>query len=899
MRTLFGMTRRVAIVPHTHWDREWYDGFQSFRFRLVEMLSALLDRLESDPGHRYFLLDGQMAVIDDYLEIRPEDEDRLRRLVRAGRLSVGPWYTLMDEFLVSGETIIRNLQLGVARASSFGGHLPVGYLPDMFGHVAQMPQILRQAGLDHAVVWRGVPATVDRTAFWWRALDGSTVRAEYLPAGYSNGASVPEDPEAMLRRLDAHEAQLAPFLSPDAAILWMNGTDHQAPQAWLPGLVDQVNERQKDFELAIVGLADYLAGAPSEALPSWTGELRSGARANVLMGVASNRVDIKVAAARAERALEQRAEPLAALWLPAGRWPARLFDEAWLQLIRNSAHDSICACSADEVGLAVRHRYAEATSIANEIASVALRHAAGGQRHSGPVVVNPSPGDRCDLVELTVNGETPPPGTQVVEVTPMGTVEREGRGRDLARLLAELTEAGWLDDGRGTSAAVNRTADGVELAIVLDRAAATDVSLRPVDSVMAEAAAQAAADPAAPLSVRVERRPSLRLLAQAHVPGYGWAPLPALDAGSADPAAAEIGPAVRAGSNWLDNGLVHLAVNPADGTFSVNGLSGMDRLVDDGDAGDTYNYSPPDEDVVVTRPERVTVDLVESGPLRGRLLVRRSFVWPARVERGRRSGTEAVEVVTTLELRAGDPLVRIEAGWDDRACDHRLRAVFPLAERADHSDAECAFAVVRRGLEAEGGPGEVGLATFPSRRFVRAGGVTLTHEGLLEYEVIDDGWALALTLLRATGILSQPAPTYRPNAAGPPDRLADTEMSGPVRVRYGVVVGAVDPWRCTEAAWNPLEVVYGTGRGQQPRRGSHLQVSGAEVSSLRRVAGALEIRVFNPADAPAVVTVAGRSGWLVDLLGRPLEPWEGSFVLPPRGLATARLDQAAGDEAGG
>src|SRR5947209_20125175 len=130
--------RTVAIVPHTHWDREWYASFQSFRLRLVDLLDEFLPSFEADPSYARFLLDGQMAVVDDYLAVRPEAEERLRRLSASGRLAMGPWYILMDELHVSGETIIRNLQYGIERAAAFGGAMPVGYLPDMFGHIAQM-----------------------------------------------------------------------------------------------------------------------------------------------------------------------------------------------------------------------------------------------------------------------------------------------------------------------------------------------------------------------------------------------------------------------------------------------------------------------------------------------------------------------------------------------------------------------------------------------------------------------------------------------------------------------------------------------------------------------------------------------------------------------------------------
>src|SRR5262249_10847669 len=163
-----------------------------FRMRLVDVLDDLLPRMAADPSYARFLLDGQLAVVDDYLAVRPERAEAIRQLVGSGRLSIGPWYTLPDEFLVSGETLVRNLQLGRRTAARDGGAMTIGYLPDMSGHVAQMPQILRQFGFDQAVVWRGVPAAIERSGFHWEAPDGSTVRAEYLPQGYGNGSALPD-----------------------------------------------------------------------------------------------------------------------------------------------------------------------------------------------------------------------------------------------------------------------------------------------------------------------------------------------------------------------------------------------------------------------------------------------------------------------------------------------------------------------------------------------------------------------------------------------------------------------------------------------------------------------------------------------------------------------------------
>src|SRR3954452_2225048 len=281
-------TRRVGIVPHTHWDREWYAPFQRYRVQLVHLVDDLLDLLEAETSVRRFLLDGQTAVVDDYLAVRPEAESRLRALAAAGRLQVGPWMILMDEFMVSGETIVRNLQHGLARACALDDvSTRVGYLPDMFGHIAQMPQLLRLAGIEHAVVWRGVPAAIEQTAFWWRAPDGSAVRAEYLYGSYSNGRDIPKDPTQLVAGARGSDAELGAAALPGGGMLLMNGSDHLLPQPWLGDVVAAANDIQDDYRFAVTSLAEYVRAQPTDGLTTWDGELRSGARANVLMGVAS------------------------------------------------------------------------------------------------------------------------------------------------------------------------------------------------------------------------------------------------------------------------------------------------------------------------------------------------------------------------------------------------------------------------------------------------------------------------------------------------------------------------------------------------------------------------------------------------------------------------------------
>jgi hypothetical protein len=881
------MTRNVAVVPHTHWDREWYEAYQTFRMKLVDLVDDLLPLLEGDPAYAHFMLDGQMAVVDDYLEVRPENESRLRHLAQSGRLGMGPWYILMDEFLVSGETMVRDLQLGFEKAAAFGGAMEVGYLPDMFGHIAQMPQLLRQFGLEHAVVWRGVPSAVDRNAFWWSAPDGSRVRAEYLLEGYGNGAALPDDAKDLVAMVEHFESDHDSYLL-DGPLLWMNGTDHLLPKPWLGRVIDEANEIQDDYRFEVTSLASYLAGAPTDELPDWTGELRSGARANLLFGVGSNRVDVKQSAARAERELEQLAEPLSALYLPADRWPATLLAVAWREVIRNSAHDSSCACSVDEVCAAVVHRYAEARQIGEGLRKRAQHALLQSLESAGPVVVNASARTRRGVVELRLPGTDPRAGTQVLSVSD-GRASSGGITRSDTVTLVQAAVDG-MAELRDVEIEIGD--DGVldvRLVCSVDGDGARYAG--PAKSAIRDAARD---DPDGPARIAIATPPSQPVLAWVDsVPGYGWS--------TVDPAPPPVDAVIISGPDQapvVSNGHVTVAVDPDMGTFSLDGTVGLGRLVDDGDAGDTYNYSPPAEDRMVDEPTEVSVRVLEKGPLRARLAIDRSYRWPERVFVGKRTGEQLVRTSTTIEVRAGSPLVHVTTDLDNPCRDHRVRVWFPLPERATTSRAECAFAVVERGLVAEGGPHEIGYPIFPSRRFVMAGGLTVVHEGLLEYELVDltdDGrtaGALALTLLRCTGLLSNAPMTSRPLPAGPFTPVEGAQMPGHHRFRYALManddVGGA--YAAVDDAFLPLLVAEAPGGGRRPARGSDLTVNGAQVSAVLREAGQLTVRMFNPSAAPTTVTIEGRRGWLMDLRGRPIEPFDESFVLGPWRVATAQVE---------
>jgi len=879
--------RRIAIVPHTHWDREWYKSYQDFRLALVELIDTLIPLLEHDASYPHFMLDGQMAVVDDYLEVRPEAEERLRALAAAGRLSVGPWYILMDEFLASGETIVRNLQMGIERGAAFGGAMDVGYLPDMFGHIAQMPQILRLAGFGDAVVWRGVPSQVTEDAFVWEAPDGSAVRAEYLPVGYSNGAALPDDAKALVRRTVDHLEEVGALVPGD--LLCMNGSDHLMPQPWLGRVVAEANDLQDDLHFEVTSLSSYLAGASTEGLTVVEGELRSGFRANMLMGVTSNRVDVKRQGALAERELERRAEPLAALFQPASSYPARLLELAWREMVRNSAHDSICACSVDDVVDAVLHRYAEARAIAAGLADRAVKAFATSLADPGTSVLNPSPRARSGVVELVVPADGPAPAQVQVLSERSGLPGSMVLDANTVRTVLGMLQGPRIDDDAWVQEIrIEDTDEGIDVTLAVGTEERPNV---PIAEAKQDLYTRLGARPDVMVRVAMEQPSTRKIVARTgEVAGYGWTTF--------EPAALEhpVEISETEGSTLLANGLVRVEIDPVSGTFALDGVAGYGRLVDGGDLGDSYNYSPPQLDSVVDTPESVTVRVDERGPVRARGRITTIYVWPDHVD-GRsqeRVGEQRVAVETDVELRADEPAVRVTTSFVNPSGDHRLRVHLPLPEPARLSHAESAFAVVTRGLTAEGRVDEFGLPTAPSNRFVTAGRLTVAHEGVCEYELvdIDDSGArtLALTVLRSTGMLSRLGMAYRPFPAGPLTPVEGLQMRGKrVSLRYALALDCDDPYGLADDVLLPLETVASLGGGTRPASGSALAVHGAEVSALHRVGGVLEVRVFNPSEKPTVVSFPGRAGWLVDLRGYPREAFEGSFELRAFGIATARL----------
>jgi alpha-mannosidase len=349
---------RYLVVPHTHWDREWYLPFEQFRLRLGAVVDGVIDTLETDPSFTSFTLDGQAIVLEDYVEVRPDNEARLRALLAAGRLEVGPSYVLPDEILVGGESLVRNLLLGRRVCRRFGVEPSgAGYLPDSFGHPAQLPQILAGFGIDTFLFSRGMGDEIDDigVVFRWSAGPAELVACQMLPH-YDNFARLTwhHDAEERVRAIVGRFADLVRDAGDDEIVL-ANGSDHLPIEPELPEILAGL-ERTFDAPFRIGRYDEYLPEAAG--LPVHEGELVGSRLQNVLRGVNSARIYLKQANERAEQRLLS-IESAAALRTLRGDapYPAADLRLAWRDLLRNHPHDSICGCSCDEVHRDMLVRY--------------------------------------------------------------------------------------------------------------------------------------------------------------------------------------------------------------------------------------------------------------------------------------------------------------------------------------------------------------------------------------------------------------------------------------------------------------------------------------------------------------------------------------------------------------
>lgn len=869
------------FVSNTHWDREWKASAQRNRYRLVQMMDTLLEILEREPKYKSFHLDSQVAPLLDYLEIRPEREAAIRKLAKAGRLILGPWLTLPDEFCISGESLIRNLLFGHEVAAKFGPVAKTGYSPFSWGQISQMPQIYRGFGIEMIMFYRGVNTLVaPRAEFVWRGPDGSQIvgsRLGYRPRynawyvlqrpaywglpldklnhferRWAQGAgpfrmidAANEDCEYTLAHAPyAYDAKVMPAAAEQALReqngdwstrhrLWSAGHDQSYPDVREVRLIaDSAKALRGKANVFHSTIADFQAGVLKSWNPAWPvvkGEMRhtftKGSTSPLLGWILSARTYLKQDNHATEHLLTTLAEPLSVFASLLGApYPRAFVREAYRHLLLNHAHDSIGGCGRDVVANDMLYRSRQSREIATCMMETALREIAGAVdlRDWRPddmaiVVYNPLPNRRSETLSLAID------------------IPRE-----------------W-----SAAAFTLETDDGASIPLQTDR--------------VERGYSEAVENPSDVVGYLLADRHHIRA-AVPDLPGCGYRTLRVRRGG----APIAVNDSLRTGRGYtMRNEHLEVTIND-NGTVRVVDLANgavYDRLAylaDSAAGGNPWQHQPPANDIQFTTmdlPRPAEIRVLREGPLECTFEVAFDWLLPSGLSedgKSRRRSQTAMPVRNRITLRRGQPWLEFETTIENTIRDHYLRVCFPTGLRgATHADAQTPLDVVRRPI-APPDPAqfdEPWQAEQPMQGFVdisdQGRGLAVFGEGLRAYTSKDDPQrTIELTLIRAYEMKF-----FIPERADRPHLSADSQMPGRHTFRYAVMPHIGD-WQ-TGGVWQaaarfltpPLAAQIGpTAHGTQPRTRSFLELEPnmLHVSAIKQSEDGKGwiVRLLNPSDAP-------------------------------------------------
>jgi len=817
--------KTLHFISHTHWDREWYMPFEAHRFKLVEFFDRLLDTLDNDPTFRSFHLDGQAVVIEDYLEIRPQMREKIEKYIAEGRLVSGPWYILQDEYLVDGESNVRNMLVGKQVAAEYGKVSDIGYFPDAFGNIGQAPQILRGFGIDCVAFGRGVSERHGdrrdtgeenygraRSEIIWRSPDGSEVNGAVFLRWYNNANEIPADPDQAAARIKAIADSTAQCAT-TPHLLMMNGCDHQPAQINIGQIIDQLNAAGYPDTLIHSNFRDYFdAILPyRDQFGIFVGEL-DGEYSDgwwTLANTASARIYLKQYNSRCQAMLEKNAEPLSvASWLYAGD-PVRrdYFRYLWKTLLKNHPHDSICGCSVDDVHAEMVTRFRKVLSAGGEVVKeekaafmTAVDTAALGTPYA-VTVFNPSAHVSGEMVSVLLD-------------------------------LPEDTAVGASDiavwDGEKRIAA-----DVEDLGVVFDYILPKDAFRIPFNIHRFGLTFRAAGVPAAGYK-------SFGVTIDGEKPAAGT-DLVLYKKGMANK---------RLRVRFNSDGSVQVTDRRTGGEFTTG------IFLDTGDIGNEYIYREAKDGLrVSTEGKRARLELVSSSEAAITFKVTHLLQLPAAVDHstGVRTGETELKIEAYYTLREGARRLDMKTVIHNNADNHRITVLTRHGISSDMLLAEGQFDLVQREItpwEGWKNPTKPGKMTSFFGLEDDKLGVFMAGRGLCEYEVLrDEGHTMALTLHRGVHELGDWGVFPTPEA----------QCRGELTVEYSLIPyagsGSVDRDGAVNegysfAAYAPEAVCGPVHGGEQPAEGAIVGISGRGfvLSALKMCdfRDSAILRVFNP-----------------------------------------------------
>ncbi|MCK7177563.1 mannosylglycerate hydrolase [Enterobacter roggenkampii] len=739
---------RVHITPHMHWDREWYFTTEESRILLVNNMEEILTRLEQDDEYKYYVLDGQTAVLEDYFAVVPENRSRVKALVERGKLIIGPWYTQTDTTIVSGESIVRNLMYGIRDCMAFGEPMKIGYLPDSFGMSGQLPHIYNGFGITRTMFWRGCSERhgTDKTEFLWQSQDGSEVTAQVLPLGYAIGKYLPEDEAGLRKRLDSY-FEVLEKASVTKAILLPNGHDQMPLQQNIFAVMEKLREiyPQRQFVMSRFEEVFDRIDAHRDDLATLKGEFIDGKYMRVHRTIGSTRMDIKIAHARIENKIVNILEPLATLaWMLGFDYHHGLLEKMWKEILKNHAHDSIGCCCSDKVHREIVSRFELAEDMADNLARFYMRK-----------IVDNMP--QSDADKLVMFNLMPWPREEVMNTT--------------IRLRA--SQFRLLDDKGNVIPYFIRSARELDPGLI-DRQIVHYGNYEPF------------------MEFDIQLSQIL--------PSMGYRTL------FIEPNVA--GKVLSAGENTeslLENAFWQIDVND-DGTLRLRDKeTGLiyDRVLEieeSSDDGDEYDYSPSREEWRLTSAQgEHEVEVIHEG-WQSRAVIRHRIAVPANLaERAARQRNGYLDAEFEITLSRNSRRIDVAVRLDNQADDHRVRVLIPTPFATREVLADTQFGTISRPVQdaamqnwQEEGWKEAPVPVWNLLNYAvlqeKRNGLALFTEGLREFEVVgDEQKAFALTLLRGVGVLGKEDLLLRPGRpSGIKMPVPDAQVRGPLSCRFSL-----------------------------------------------------------------------------------------------------------------
>ena len=739
---------RVHITPHMHWDREWYFTTEESRILLVNNMEEILTRLEQDDEYKYYVLDGQTAVLEDYFAVVPENRSRVKALVERGKLIIGPWYTQTDTTIVSGESIVRNLMYGIRDCMAFGEPMKIGYLPDSFGMSGQLPHIYNGFGITRTMFWRGCSERhgTDKTEFLWQSQDGSEVTAQVLPLGYAIGKYLPEDEAGLRKRLDSY-FEVLEKASVTKAILLPNGHDQMPLQQNIFAVMEKLREiyPQRQFVMSRFEEVFDRIDAHRDDLATLKGEFIDGKYMRVHRTIGSTRMDIKIAHARIENKIVNILEPLATLaWTLGFDYHHGLLEKMWKEILKNHAHDSIGCCCSDKVHREIVSRFELAEDMADNLARFYMRK-----------IVDNMP--QSDADKLVMFNLMPWPREEVMNTT--------------IRLRA--SQFRLLDDKGNVIPYFIRSARELDPGLI-DRQIVHYGNYEPF------------------MEFDIQLSQIL--------PSMGYRTL------FIEPNVA--GKVLSAGENTeslLENAFWQIDVND-DGTLRLRDKeTGLiyDRVLEieeSSDDGDEYDYSPSREEWRLTSAQgEHEVEVIHEG-WQSRAVIRHRIAVPANLaERAARQRNGYLDAEFEITLSRNSRRIDVAVRLDNQADDHRVRVLIPTPFATREVLADTQFGTISRPVQdaamqnwQEEGWKEAPVPVWNLLNYAvlqeKRNGLALFTEGLREFEVVgDEQKAFALTLLRGVGVLGKEDLLLRPGRpSGIKMPVPDAQVRGPLSCRFSL-----------------------------------------------------------------------------------------------------------------